>query len=48
MPFFVLAFQGLTSGNVEKDAQPLRYMVHLGLPVVLAQSFDAVRTHSGA
>jgi aspartate aminotransferase len=37
-----MAFQGLASGDVARDAQPLRFMVHEGLPVVLCQSFDAV------
>jgi hypothetical protein len=34
--------QGLASGDVNRDAQPLRFMIHEGVPVVLVQSFDAV------
>lgn len=44
IPLVSLAFQGLSSGDTGRDAQPLRYMVHEGLPVVLVQSFDAVST----
>jgi len=36
--------QGLASGDVNRDAQPLRFMVHEGVPVVLVQSFDTVST----
>ncbi|GFZ50063.1 hypothetical protein JCM24511_07816 [Saitozyma sp. JCM 24511] len=42
IPLCVMAFQGLSSGDVNRDAQPLRFMVHEGLPLVLAQSFDAM------
>jgi aspartate aminotransferase len=42
VPLCILAFQGLASGDPAKDAQPMRFMVHEGLPVVLVQSFDAV------
>jgi len=42
IPLVVMAFQGLASGDTGRDAQPLRFMVHEGLPVVLVQSFDAV------
>ena len=42
IPLVIVAFQGLSSGDAHRDAQPLRYMVHEGLPVVLVQSFDAV------
>jgi aspartate aminotransferase len=51
IPLCVMAFQGLSSGDVNRDAQPLRFMVHEGLPLVLAQSFDAVssgRLHRGS
>jgi aspartate aminotransferase len=37
-----MAFQGLASGDAARDAQPVRFMAHEGLPVVLCQSFDAV------
>jgi hypothetical protein len=38
--------QGLASGDVNRDAQPLRFMIHEGVPVVLVQSFDTVSTVS--
>lgn len=37
-----MASQGLATGDVDKDAQPLRFMIHEGLPVVLVQSFDLI------
>jgi hypothetical protein len=37
-----MEYQGLSSGDAEKDAQPLRFMAHEGIPLVLAQSFDSV------
>lgn len=43
LPFALMVFQGLSSGDVERDAQPLRSLVTIGLPVLLAQNFDAVR-----
>ena len=42
IPLIVMAFQGLSSGDPNRDAQPMRFIVHEGLPVVLVQSFDAV------
>lgn len=42
IPLVIIAFQGLSTGDAGRDAQPLRFMVHEGLPVVLIQSFDAV------
>lgn len=42
IPVVVMAFQGLSSGDVNRDAQPLRFMVHESVPVVLVQSFDAM------
>ncbi|KLT39975.1 PLP-dependent transferase [Cutaneotrichosporon oleaginosum] len=41
IPLAVMAYQGLSSGDTNRDAQPLRYMVHEGLPVVLVQGFDS-------
>jgi aspartate aminotransferase len=38
--------QGLASGDVNRDAQPLRFMIHEGVPVVLVQSFDSVRLYT--
>ncbi len=42
VPFMVMEYQGLSSGDAEKDAQPLRFMAHEGMPLLLAQSFDSV------
>ncbi|OWZ44069.1 hypothetical protein J007_03287 [Cryptococcus neoformans] len=42
IPLVVMAFQGLSSGDTNRDAQALRFMVHEGLPVVLVQNFDAI------
>lgn len=42
IPLVIMAFQGLTTGDAGRDAQPLRFMVHENLPVVLVQSFEAV------
>lgn len=42
IPLVCLASQGLSSGDTNRDAQPLRFMVHEGLPVVLVQGFEAV------
>lgn len=42
IPLVVMASQGLASGDVNRDAQPLRFMIHEGVPVVLIQSFDSV------
>lgn len=41
IPLVIMAFQGLSSGDTNRDAQALRFMVHEGLPVVLVQNFDA-------
>jgi len=37
-----MEYQGLSSGNVDRDAQPLRTMAQKRIPLVLAQTFDAV------
>jgi len=42
IPLITMASQGLSSGDPNRDAQPVRFMVHEGLAVVLVQSFDAV------
>jgi len=42
IPLIIMASQGLSSGDPNRDAQPVRFMVHEGLAVVLVQSFDAV------
>jgi aspartate aminotransferase len=41
IPLAIMANQGLSSGDTNRDAQPLRFMVHEGLPVVLVQGFDS-------
>ena len=46
IPLVVMTSQGLASGDVNRDAQPLRFMIHEGVPVVLVQSFDTVSTVS--
>ncbi|KAK6908754.1 hypothetical protein L486_01602 [Kwoniella mangroviensis CBS 10435] len=42
IPLVMMAYQGLSTGDTNRDAQALRFMVHEGLPVVLVQSFDAM------
>lgn len=37
--FFDSAYQGFASGDPEADAQPFRYAVAQGIPILLAQSF---------
>jgi aspartate/tyrosine/aromatic aminotransferase len=37
--FFDSAYQGFSSGDAESDAQPFRYAVAQGIPILLAQSF---------
>lgn len=37
--FFDSAYQGFASGDAELDAQPFRYAVNQGIPILLAQSF---------
>ena len=37
--FFDSAYQGFASGDAERDAQPFRYAVAQGIPILLAQSF---------
>jgi aspartate/tyrosine/aromatic aminotransferase len=37
-----MAFQGLTTGDISKDAHPVRMLVQERQPIVLCQSFDAV------
>merc|ERR1719382_406167 len=39
LPFFVMAYQGFASGDVDKDAAALRLFVDEGHTVLLAQSF---------
>lgn len=46
IPLVIMTSQGLSSGDVNRDAQPLRFMIHEGVPVVLVQSFDTVSPHA--
>ncbi|CAL1286234.1 unnamed protein product, partial [Larinioides sclopetarius] len=39
-PFFDCAYQGIASGDLEKDAWPVRYFVSRGLELLCAQSFS--------
>ncbi|KAK4336934.1 hypothetical protein RND71_044088 [Anisodus tanguticus] len=38
-PFFDMAYQGFASGDIDKDAQPLRLFIEDGHQVALAQSY---------
>jgi len=38
-PFFDLAYQGFASGDIDKDAAPIRYFAKEGLAFALAQSY---------
>lgn len=39
IPFFDSAYQGFASGDVEKDAWPVKYFLSEGFQMVVAQSF---------
>ncbi|CAD8153035.1 unnamed protein product [Paramecium octaurelia] len=39
LPFFDMAYQGFTSGDVNKDAEAVRLFTAQGVPIVLGQSF---------
>ncbi|PRD32269.1 UNVERIFIED_CONTAM: Aspartate aminotransferase [Trichonephila clavipes] len=39
-PFFDCAYQGIASGDLEKDAWPVRYFVSRGFELLCAQSFS--------
>ena len=39
-PFFDCAYQGFATGDLEKDAQSIRYFVEQGFNVFAAQSFS--------
>ncbi|PIC15579.1 hypothetical protein B9Z55_022503 [Caenorhabditis nigoni] len=41
-PFFYLDQQGLASGDLEQDSWPIRYFVHQGLELFVAQSFSKI------
>jgi aspartate/tyrosine/aromatic aminotransferase len=39
IPFFDSAYQGFASGDLEKDAWPIRYFISEGHQMIVAQSF---------
>ena len=39
IPFFDSAYQGFASGDLEKDAWPIRYFMEQGFQMIVAQSF---------
>ncbi|WVN86926.1 uncharacterized protein L203_102101 [Cryptococcus depauperatus CBS 7841] len=42
IPLVIMAYQGLSTGDTNRDAQALRFMVHEGIPVVCVQSFETL------
>lgn len=38
-PFFDCAYQGFASGDLDRDAWPVRYFVSQGFEMCIAQSF---------
>ena len=39
IPFFDSAYQGFASGDLEKDASPIRYFIEQGFQMIITQSF---------
>lgn len=39
IPFFDSAYQGFATGDLEKDAWPIRYFISQGFQMIVAQSF---------
>ena len=39
IPFFDSAYQGFATGDLEKDAWPIRYFLEQGFQMIIAQSF---------
>lgn len=39
IPFFDSAYQGFASGNLQKDAWPIRHFIDEGFQVLISQSF---------
>ncbi len=39
IPFFDSAYQGFASGDLDRDAWPIRYFVEQGFQMLVAQSF---------
>lgn len=39
IPYFDSAYQGFATGDLEKDAWPIRYFIEQGFQMIIAQSF---------
>ena len=39
IPFFDSAYQGFATGDLEKDAWPIRYFIEKGFQMFISQSF---------
>jgi aspartate/tyrosine/aromatic aminotransferase len=39
IPFFDSAYQGFATGDLEKDAWPIRYFLEQGFQMLISQSF---------
>ena len=39
IPFFDSAYQGFATGDLEKDAWPIRYFIEQGFQMIISQSF---------
>ncbi len=39
IPFFDSAYQGFATGDLEKDAWPIRYFIQEGFQMIVSQSF---------
>lgn len=39
IPFFDAAYQGFATGDLQKDAFPVRYFIEEGFQMLIAQSF---------
>lgn len=39
IPYFDSAYQGFATGDLEKDAWPIRYFIEQGFQMIISQSF---------
>lgn len=39
IPYFDSAYQGFATGDLEKDAWPIRYFIEQGFQMIITQSF---------
>lgn len=39
IPFFDIAYQGFASGDLQRDAWPVKYFIEQGFQMMIAQSF---------